>query len=112
MKGNETPSTSELVAALQTEMQALDAVLAQLPVVATDDVPSPDPERAREVLEQLVSLLASYDTAASDLFEGTQPLLLATHGAAATMKLERQVTAFDYQSALATVRNLLGQKTD
>ena len=98
----------ELVASLETEMQALDAVLAQLPAAATDDVPAPDPERAREVLEQLASLLATDDTAAADLFESSQPILLATHGAAA-LQLGRQVAAFDYPGALASARGLLGQ---
>jgi len=95
-----------LVASLQTEMQALDAVLAQLPEAETDDVPAPDPERAREVLEQLESLLASDDYAAADLFEDSRLLLLATHGTAA-IQLGRQVAAFDYPGAQATVRGLL-----
>jgi len=108
LRVNETAAMPGLVASLQTEMQALDAVLAQLPEVATDDIPAPDPERAREMLEQLASLLASDDTAAADLFESSRPLLLATHGVAA-IQLGRQVVAFDYPGALATVRGLLQQ---
>ncbi|MDZ4202001.1 MAG: Hpt domain-containing protein, partial [Gallionella sp.] len=111
VRSNETASMPGLVASLQTEMQALDAVLAQLPEAVIDNVP-PDPERAREVLEQLASLLASDDTAASDLFERTQPLLLATHGAPVAMELGRKVAAFDYEGALATVRSLLGRTTE
>jgi PAS domain S-box-containing protein len=106
LRGNETIVMPGLVASLQTEMQALDAVLAQLPEAETDDVPAPDPERAREVLEQLESLLASDDYAAADLFEDSRLLLLATHGTAA-IQLGRQVAAFDYPGAQATVRGLL-----
>ena len=106
LRGNERESVPELVASLQTELQALEAVLSQLPETATDA--TPDPGRSREVLEQLVPLLASDDSAATDLFESSRPLLLATHGVAA-MQLERQVAAFDYPGALATVRALLRQ---
>jgi hypothetical protein len=42
----------------------------------------------------LAPLLAIDNPAAADLFEPNQPLLLATHGAAA-MQLGRQVAAFD-----------------
>jgi CheY-like chemotaxis protein/HPt (histidine-containing phosphotransfer) domain-containing protein len=108
LRGHEMALMPELVATLQTEMQALDAVLAQLPEAATDAVPAPDPERARAVLEQLAPLLAFDNPAAADLFEPNQPLLLATHGAAA-MQLGRQVAAFDYPGALSTVRDLLRQ---
>jgi two-component system, sensor histidine kinase and response regulator len=108
LRDNQTASMPELVASLQTEMQALDAVLAQLPEAVTDDIPAPDPERARAVLEQLVPLLASDDAGASSLFESSRLLLLATYGAAA-MQLERQVAAFDYPGALTAARALLGQ---
>lgn len=60
------------------------------------------------MLEQLAPLLASDDSAASDLFESSRPLLLATHGAA-VVQLERRVAAFDYPGALAAVRALLRQ---
>ncbi|MFB1490965.1 MULTISPECIES: PAS domain S-box protein [unclassified Thiocapsa] len=107
LRAKETASIPRLVAALQTEMQALDAVLAQLPEAA-EEVPAPDPERALAVLEQLEPLLDHDDTAATDLFERSRPLLLATHGAPAT-QLEQQVAAFDYPGALVTVRDLLRQ---
>jgi len=89
-------------------MQALDAVLAQLPEAATADVPAPDPDKAREVLERLATLLARDDTAAADLFESSQPLLLATHGTP-VLQLGRLMEAFEYPGALASVRALLGQ---
>jgi PAS domain S-box-containing protein len=111
LRGHETASMPELVASLQTEMQGLDAVLAQLPEAATDDVPAPDPERAHAALEQLAPLLASDDTTAADLFERSWPLLLATHGAP-VLQLGRQVAAFDYPAALATVLDLLRQASE
>ena len=108
LSGHETASIPERVASLQTEMQALDAVLAQVPAAATDAVPVPDSARARAVLEQLALLLDRDDPAAADLFEPSRPLLRATHGAA-VMQLERQLAAFDYPGALATVHVLLRQ---
>ena len=108
LRGQETASIPERVASLQIEMQALDAVLAQLPEAVIDAVAAPDPERARAVLEQLAPLLAIDNPAAADLFEPSRQLLLATYGAAA-IQLGRQVAAFNYPGALATVRDLLRQ---
>jgi HPt (histidine-containing phosphotransfer) domain-containing protein len=103
---NEAAMLTDLVDSLRNAMQSLDAVLALSPEAATDDIPAPDTGRAREVLERLASLLASDDTAAADVFASSRLLLLATHGASA-LQLERQVGAFDYPGALATVRSLL-----
>lgn len=75
MRDQETASIPECVASLQTEMQALDAVLAQVPEAAAVIAPAPDPERARQVLEQLAPLLARDDTAAGNLFESSLQLL-------------------------------------
>jgi|JI10StandDraft_1071094.scaffolds.fasta_scaffold08666_8 two-component system sensor histidine kinase/response regulator len=108
LRGHDPESSPAPVTSLQTEMHALDAVLARLPEAPAEIAPAPDCALARAVLEQLAPLLASDDTAATDLFEPSRPLLLATHGAAA-MQLGRQVAAFDYPGALATVRVLLGQ---
>lgn len=100
-------SLPALLAALQTEQSALDAVLSQLPDEhANGGGSAADPRRARAVLTQLQPLLASDDTAASDLFEANRSLLLATLGAPAT-QLARQVAAFDYPAALVTVRKIL-----
>jgi PAS domain S-box-containing protein len=97
------------VVALETNAPANAAPVANLAEAAANvAVPDLDldPERARVVLEQLAPLLDRDDTAANDLFELSRPLLLATHGSAA-MQLGRQVAAFDYPAALATVRDLL-----
>ena len=111
LRTNETTSIPALVAALQSEMQALDSVVAQLQEEATDDAPAPDPEQARAVLERIAVLLEHNTTAVIDLFWSNRALLLATHGAAA-IQLERQVMAFDYPGALATLRSLLQQTTE
>jgi hypothetical protein len=50
--------------------------------------------------------LASDDTRAGDLFEANRPLLLATLDADAR-QLGRQMAAFDYPGALATLREML-----
>lgn len=75
-----------------------DAALAGVP-----ELPANGGELA--VLAQLETLLARDDTAAGDLFEASRSLLLASLGAAA-VQLERQVMDFDYQAALATLREL------
>jgi two-component system sensor histidine kinase/response regulator len=119
LRNDEMALIPELMASLQTEMQALDAVIAQLPAAATNAVfthdpahdPAHDLARARAALEQLLPLLASDDAAVANLFESCQPLLLATHGAV-VMKLERQIAAFDYPDALTTVRDLLRQNPE
>jgi len=108
---NEAALLTDLVDSLRNAMQSLNAVLALAPEAATDVMPAPDSGRAHELLEQLASLLASDDTQAADLFESSRLLLLATHGASA-LQLERQVGAFDYPGALATVRVLLRQAPD
>ncbi|MDO8788278.1 MAG: PAS domain S-box protein [Sulfuritalea sp.] len=101
-----------LLDALQTEQSALDAVLALLPDVppCVDGGGVADPGRARAVLKQLRPLLASDDTAAGDLFEAHRPLLVATLGADA-MQLGRQMAAFDYPAALATLREMMRRQT-
>ncbi|MDP3702253.1 MAG: PAS domain S-box protein [Hylemonella sp.] len=100
-----------LLESLQTELAALDALLAQLPETAAGGALAPNPGRARGVLEQLAPLLARDDTVAGDLFESSRQLLLATHGTTA-MQLGRQIAAFDYPGALSTVRSLLHQTPD
>ena len=107
LRSNEASKLQALLANLQTEQTALDSVLAQLPETAAGGALAPDPERARQVLGQLATPLASFDTVAGDLFERNRQLLLATHGATA-MQLGRQMAAFDYPGALTTVRGLLG----
>ncbi len=104
-------SLAALLDTLHTEQAALDAVLARVDEAATTDAggePVPDPLRARAVLRQLELLLACDDTRAGDLFEANRALLLATLGAPAT-QLARQVAAFDYRAAMATVRETLRQ---
>lgn len=106
LRSNDATSQAALLASLRKEQSALDAALAHVPETAAGEALAPNPQRARQVLEQLIPLLASDDTAASDLFESNRQLLLATHGTAA-MQLGRQMANFDYPDALATVSELL-----
>jgi CheY-like chemotaxis protein len=106
LRNAESTRLPELLAALQAEQAALDAVLAQLPETAAGGALAPNPARARAVLEQLTHLLARDDTETGNLFESNRQLLLATHGTQA-MQLGRQVAAFNYPAALETVRALL-----
>lgn len=50
LRSNEATLLTDLVDSLRNAMQSLDAVLALSPEVATDSMPAPDAERAREVL--------------------------------------------------------------
>jgi PAS domain S-box-containing protein len=111
VRSNEASKLPALLASLQMEQAALDTVLAQLPETAAGGALAPDIERARQVLGQLATPLASFDTVAGDLFERNRQLLLATHGAVA-LQLGRQVAAFDYPGALVTVRGLLQQVSE
>ncbi len=66
---------------------------------------APDPGRAQEVLEQLEPLLVRGDFMSGELFESNRPLLLGTLGAEA-MRLGQQIAAFDYETALTTLREM------
>jgi hypothetical protein len=103
--------TPGLLAALQIEQRALDAVLARLETApAADGEVIADPGRAQALLVQLEPLLASDDTAAGDLFAADRKLLLASFGADA-MQLEHQIAAFDYPHAVETVRKMMRRTT-
>ena len=96
-----------LLDTLQAEQCALDTALSQpskVPAHANEF--AADPDRARAVLARLEPLLASDDTAAGDLFEANQALLLANLGAGAP-QLARQISDFDYSAALVTLRELM-----
>jgi PAS domain S-box-containing protein len=96
-----------LLDALQTELTGLEAVLASLGDAPDAGEASPaDPVGAYRALRQLEPLLAVDDTAAGRVFETNRPILIATHGEAAS-QLGRQMADYDYPNALATVRELL-----
>ncbi|MCX7150541.1 MAG: PAS domain S-box protein [Rhodocyclales bacterium] len=105
-------STFWFTARLQRGCDASPADAASNRELASEQTPdasealAPDPGRAMAVLKQLEPLLASDDTRASDLFVANRSLLLSTLGAEA-MPLERQVAAFDYPGALATLREII-----
>ena len=112
-----TGSTFWFTARLQRGHAARSADTAGNRELAPEQTPdargalAPDPVRAMAVLKQLEPLLASDDTRAGDLFVANRPLLLATFGAEAT-PLERQVAAFDYPGALATLRAIIRDKLE
>ncbi len=108
LRSNEIALARDLVTSLKTEMEALEAVLSQVPDEVAAGSPAPDPQHGRTVLEQLATLLASDDAAAGDLFDRSRPVLLSLYGSTA-MHLGRQVAGFDFPGALATVRSLLIQ---
>ncbi len=95
---------SPLFATMQREIDALDALLASLPVQPAPAQGAAPP--MEQLLGQFAALLARDDASAGDLFERHRALLLATHGARA-MQLGRQINAFDFPGALATLDQLL-----
>jgi two-component system sensor histidine kinase/response regulator len=106
LRGDAAAALPGLLDGLLTELNALDAVIALIPEATMGGGFTADPGRAHALLVQLEPLLASDDTVAGDVFAANRPLLLATLGAGA-MQLGRQLAAFDYPGALATVRDLI-----
>ncbi|MCF8151772.1 MAG: PAS domain S-box protein [Sulfuritalea sp.] len=100
---------SEIIPALlenlQIELAALAEVLATLPDTADAAIVG-DAGQARAVLKALEPLLARDNTAASEMFDANQGLLLATFGTQG-MQLSRRIESFDYPGALAILRQLL-----
>jgi two-component system sensor histidine kinase/response regulator len=107
---NNAPATTlpALLNTLKAEQTMLDEVLSRIPETTTGIEVVADLQQAQVLARQLDPLLASYDTAAGDIFDANRALLLASFGAEAK-KLERQIAEFDYQSALKTLRTLVRQ---
>ncbi|MBI4755750.1 MAG: PAS domain S-box protein [Betaproteobacteria bacterium] len=87
------------------------AILAALPAAnlampdegAAPPPPDTSPNEAEQILKRLEALLERDDTEANDLALDAAPLLRAALGEAA-QRLQRQIAAFDYPRALATLR--------
>ena len=108
--GAPAASLPTLLDNLQNALRGLGEVLAKLPEAPDGGEANAEgvinPERARELLDQLEYLLARYDTTAERLFTANQALLRATLGARAG-QLGQQIEDFDFPGALASVRALL-----
>ena len=106
LRGDQAAAPAAAIDALQAQLAALDEVLSWVPAAATGaSEDAADPSRAAVVLGELEAFLAIDDAAAGNLFEVNRNLLGASFGPAAA-QLERQLAAFDYPAALATVREL------
>ena len=108
--GAPAASLPTLLDNLQNALRGLGEVLAKLPEAPDGGEANAEgvinPERARELLDQLEYLLARYDTTAERLFTANQALLRATLGARAG-QLGQQIEDFDFPGALASVRALI-----
>ena len=69
-----------------------------------------DQQRVDGILQQLAALLRIEDSAANDLFDEEQSHLRAAFGRRIQL-LARQLDAFDYTDALATIQSLLQRDT-
>jgi two-component system sensor histidine kinase/response regulator len=106
LRGNAPPAElAGPLTALRSAADDLRAAIFGLPQTPPPEQAA-DPAAAAATLAQLESLLAADDTQAVDVFEQAQPLLLATLGAD-ILHLGRQIEAFDFPAALATVRELM-----
>ncbi len=63
------------------------------------------PEEEIAFMQKLINLLERYDTSANDLFESQRNHLQKMLGESATALLQKQISGFDYESALSTLRN-------
>ncbi len=96
-----------LIDAVNAAQSYLHRMLAYIgPQKASAQLVAADPKKAKEVLGQLQILLAKDDASVSDLFLKFEPLLLQTYDSRLE-KLGRQIEAFDYPAALATVESIL-----
>ncbi|MCM8610663.1 PAS domain S-box protein [Accumulibacter sp.] len=97
--------TGRRLAEVEAAQGALSAALrAALPAAA--EVPPADEDwpRARSALAELEALLSADDMRAGDTFRSTAPLLQAALGIDAATKLGRDIDRFDYERALAILR--------
>lgn len=99
-----------LLQSLQDAHSALAAVLERVPR-SPESVPEVDMEEVRKLLARLEPLLAADDTAACELLARTRQILQAALGTAATPLLQ-QIAAFDFPTALITLRALIEKYQD
>ena len=97
---------SNYVDTLSEQQQGLHNSLMHITVNSeSGDVVEADPARAREVLAQLETLIELSDASANNLFADNYRLLLGVYGLGIN-QLRKQIEAFDYQAAQATVRSM------
>ncbi|MBU3990294.1 MAG: response regulator, partial [Gammaproteobacteria bacterium] len=102
------PLFSALSQALQTLQAAVASLPAEIPITPQEALAKPAPAEILSLLDRLESLLAADDTTVADLLVENRTMLRQAFAVQATA-LERQVDAFNYQAALATVRVLRAQ---
>ncbi len=111
-RGADTDQLRGCIEMLASEMTALsDALRKALSGVSDrEKVGSVDWTRVTDVLTRLEPLLATENTSANDLFDLSEPLLIAALGDTAR-HLGRQIHNFDYDEALETLC-AIGKKED
>jgi PAS domain S-box-containing protein len=104
---NDAMLLEPLFSALSQALQALHTAVATLPAETSSPLREPlakfAPADILRVLDRLESLLATDDTTVADQLVESRAILRQAF-AAQSPTLERQVAAFNYQAALATVR--------
>ncbi|AFL72727.1 PAS domain S-box protein [Thiocystis violascens] len=100
------------IASLDTELVALlDGIRCHLAPPAPPAESSPDRDRLRAVLSELMGLLAENNTRAAQVAHAHADLLHRAFGPAA-VDLERRIDDFDYETALQTLDALLTASPD
>ncbi|MEF8714343.1 MAG: PAS domain S-box protein [Accumulibacter sp.] len=104
--------TGRLVAEVEAAQSALVAALrAALSAEAVVSCADPDWPRARVALAELEALLSEDDIRAGDTFRTNAPLLRAALGDETVKKLARNIDRFDFERALAVLREARAEKT-
>jgi two-component system, sensor histidine kinase and response regulator len=98
---------SAAIEAVATHLAGLQAQLATLPATSAHPQVTADPSRTRRVLESLEPMMDSGDIVARQHFDEHLPLLRASLEPAMINRLEREMTAYNFQGALEIVRGIL-----
>ncbi len=105
-RGEISEKASLLMEAISAEQSKLHEALTRIAAQAVaEGAVEADPVEAQRVLARLKPLLATDDTAANVLFSESEALLKSTFGAEAE-RLTKQIEAFDYPAALATLESI------
>jgi HPt (histidine-containing phosphotransfer) domain-containing protein len=70
-----------------------------------------DKEKLTDLIQQLATLIADYDTGAQELIEAEEPLLIAAGLAAEVKQLTEALEDYDFETAAVVVQEIAGTDT-
>jgi len=99
------PALQEFSLVLQDFISRLSAALPPLPVAPAPVTAAPiDPERAKQVLQEMVGHLSNFDPAAGDCLEANRGIFQALLGDEGFSGFEQEVGGFAFAEALARLQ--------